>query len=263
MPRGVNQADQGAIQGRNANSATSARIIAPEVVADRLVYHLNAGNFQSYPAANSQWYDLSQQKNPNATITGASFSRTGNGSLAFNGSSNYAVCSTLYLSNSTLSIECWLYPTANNPANYIGEIVGRLHAYNEPSFRLVYGSYGATPTNKPGFEFYNGTWQGVQDSTALSLNKWAHLIGTYDSGANSGTLRLYVNGAQVASSTNTGSIRAYTNHKLNIASTDIVNNAPLVWYTPANIAQVRVYNKTLLASEVEQNFNATRAQFGV
>jgi hypothetical protein len=41
------------------------------------------------------------------------------------------------------------------------------------------------------------------------------------------------------------------------------NNLGLSRYWTGNIFQVKIYNRALSASEIQQNFNATRARFGV
>jgi hypothetical protein len=38
---------------------------------------------------------------------------------------------------------------------------------------------------------------------------------------------------------------------------------PMTYFHSGNIAQVSIYNRALTASEIQQNFNATRGRFGI
>ena len=72
------------------------------------------------------------------------------------------------------------------------------------------------------------------------MNRWSHLALTYD-GA---TLRLYVNGSQVASRATTGTIRRTTDPLW------IGGNHPYGEYFQGLIDQVRVYDRVLSPPEV-------------
>ena len=73
--------------------------------------------------------------------------------------------------------------------------------------------------------------------TALTANTWAHLAATYDGV----TMRLYVNGVQVASRAQTGAIATSTN-PLQIGGDSIYGQ-----YFAGLIDEVRVYNRALSA----------------
>jgi len=77
------------------------------------------------------------------------------------------------------------------------------------------------------------------------LNTWAHLAGTYD-GA---TERLYVNGVQVASKAQTGSIISSAN-PLQIGGDKIYGQ-----FFQGLIDEVRVYNRALTANEIQNDMN--------
>ncbi len=80
-------------------------------------------------------------------------------------------------------------------------------------------------------------------SASLPLNVWSHLATTYD-GA---TVRLYVNGALVGSLPFAGAIPASTG-PLRLGGNSVWGE----WFAGL-IDEVRVYNRALSASEIQQD----------
>ena len=87
---------------------------------------------------------------------------------------------------------------------------------------------------------FRGRWP------ALTANTWAHLAATYD-GA---TMRLYVNGVQVASRAQAGAIATSTN-PLQIGGDSIYGQ-----YFAGMIDEVRVYNRALSVTEIQTDMNS-------
>src|SRR5262249_55518295 len=90
-----------------------------------------------------------------------------------------------------------------------------------------------------------GTWVSgsplMYGTAALTANTWSHLALTYD-GA---TVRLYVNGTQVASQAQTGSLVTSTN-ALQIGGDSIYGQ-----YFQGAIDEVRIYNVALTAAQIQ------------
>ncbi|HYK50479.1 MAG TPA: LamG domain-containing protein, partial [Terriglobales bacterium] len=82
-------------------------------------------------------------------------------------------------------------------------------------------------------------------TAALTTNTWTHFAGTYDGM----TLRLYVNGTQVASRAQTGPIAISTN-ALQIGGDSIYGQ-----YFPGKIDEIRIYNRALSATEIQSDMN--------
>ena len=78
-------------------------------------------------------------------------------------------------------------------------------------------------------------------TAALTANTWSFLTETYDGS----TLRLYVNGTQVASTAHTGTIATSTN-PLQIGGDSIYGQ-----YFAGLIDNVRVYNVALTAAQIQ------------
>jgi hypothetical protein len=84
------------------------------------------------------------------------------------------------------------------------------------------------------------TDRSVDGTAAVPANTWTHLAVTYDAT----TIRLYVNGTQVATAPSSGDLLASDN-PLRIGGN-------LIWgeYYSGLIDDVRVYNRVLTAAEI-------------
>jgi hypothetical protein len=91
----------------------------------------------------------------------------------------------------------------------------------------------------------------------MNTSNWYQVVGTFTSG----TRRLYINGVLVNSDTQSGTIDTNTNG-MSIGVYGGFNGGRGYYYN-GNIASVKVYNRELTASEIQQNFNANRSRFGI
>jgi hypothetical protein len=96
----------------------------------------------------------------------------------------------------------------------------------------------------------------ISNSYVFQLNSWTHIAVTVSGGGAS--IKLYANGVETSYGFSGGSARtlAYTNNEFNIgvrysASEKFVGS----------ISQVQIYNTTLTAQEILQNYNATKSRF--
>ena len=89
-------------------------------------------------------------------------------------------------------------------------------------------------------------WATSTSPSALSTGTWYHAVGTYD-GSN---IRLYLNGVQATSTTQTGSL-ASASGALNIGRDP--SNTLKLWN--GLIDEVKVYNRAISANEVLDLYN--------
>ncbi|WKZ25203.1 MAG: LamG domain-containing protein [Patescibacteria group bacterium] len=95
-------------------------------------------------------------------------------------------------------------------------------------------------------------------TTALSPQTWYHLAFVKNNGTISSTTKLYVNGQEVSGALEgTDSIPDIIDSPLIMGRLDSTR-----WFN-GNISQVQIYNRALSAEEVLQNYNATKARFGL
>ena len=145
------------------------------------------------------------------------------------------------------SLSFWFYSDATASASievpffYGNEATGQ-------AIRIRLHSNGKIESGHWGNVGYDwGTGTGV-----WTLSAWNCIAETYDGT----TDRLYLNGVEVGNSN-------INNLSIPTSSNLILGKRPSAGVYGGQIAQVKVYNKELTASEVQQNFNAHRGRFGI
>ena len=174
----------------------------------------------------------------NGTTSGTTWDAGGKfgRALSFNGT-NASV--TVPDSNSLdlttgMTLEAWVNP------NELGGGSWRTAIFKQSTNGMVYSLYAHNGSRPLGQVNILGE-QNAVGTAQLPLNAWTHLATTYD-GA---TLRLYVNGTQVASKPQTGRIPASTG-PLRIGGNAIWSE----WFRGL-IDEVRVYSRALSAGEIQ------------
>ena len=215
---------------------------SPRIVTDGLVVHYDAANTKSYPGSGTTWKDLSGKGN-NGTIYGATFGSDNIGNIVFDGSNDYVSTSSL---NVTLSRNCSIlfWFKDNNPGNWSDVF----------------------------------TFQTGNDNTASRVEKHgnvAYQYRWYRSGFVSGTVLFYHTGTKydfislVFDSTNAtcyqNAVQTAQSASSDFASASVIHfgKRETGSYWTGNIAQVSIYNRALTATEVLQNYNATKGRFGL
>jgi hypothetical protein len=190
----------------------------------------------------------------NGTITGAVRvpGKVGR-ALSFNGAGDMvtvvdgATGTPLDLS-AAMTIEAWVNPAALGGWN---TVLLKDRGTNALSYAL-YANDGAPEPGgvaaPAGYVRAQGLDQTIQGVGALALTTWTHVATTYD-GA---TLRIYVNGVQVASRPQTGGIT------VGDGPVTIGGNGAFAGgeFFHGLIDEVKVYNRALSASEISADMNA-------
>ena len=173
----------------------------------------------------------------NGTIANATWAASGKygKALQFNGTSALVTIpdsASLHLS-SAMTLEAWVNPSTVN-ANWRDVIYkGNDNYYLEAT---------STNASRPDAGMIaGGSYADAFGTSALPANTWSYLTETYDGT----TLRLYVNGTQVASTAHTGAIATSTN-PLQIGGDSLYGQ-----YFAGLIDEVRVYNTALTATQIQ------------
>jgi Concanavalin A-like lectin/glucanases superfamily len=112
---------------------------------------------------------------------------------------------------------------------------------------MNYALYANDGAARPrGQVFLANNEQDAVGTAALPLDAWTHLASTYD-GA---TLRLYVNGTQVATRAISGALAATT------GALRLGGNAIWAEYFAGQIDDVRLYERALSAAEIQNDMAA-------
>ncbi|MEZ7129487.1 LamG-like jellyroll fold domain-containing protein [Nonomuraea sp. AD125B] len=180
------------------------------------------------------------------TLTSTAWTTSGRygSALSFNGTSSWVTipdAASLRLTTG-MTVEAWVRPTSVTGWR---TVVMKQHASGE-AYTLTAGS----DTNRPHTAIFTTTPADIGAPSQLPLNTWTHLTATYDAT----TLRLYVNGTQVAQTAKTGSIRT-DNGVLRIGGNSLWGE-----YFAGLIDEVRLYNRALTPTEIQTDLNTPVGQ---
>ena len=170
-----------------------------------------------------------------ASPSAAFYSGDNKGSLVFDGVDDYVNCGTPSISAGKITVNAWVKITT-------GGIFQHIVDSSSSSWHLA-----ILNNNTP--YFWNGSVYHLY-SPILTVGQWYMLTGVQGT-----TLDIYINGVlgqSIASDVN--------------VTTNTVNLGRFQGYgrqLNSNIAQVSIYNRALTASEIQQNYNATKGRFGL
>jgi len=232
----------------------SVRYAISPIVTNGLVLYLDAANRQSYTSGSTSWINLTGNNNNNAVlVNGPTFTGSNGGAVVFDGTNDYAyipATNNLSFNNSsftyslTFSIPNWAFSGERIVMEY------GMNGFNGYYQLTFYPN--ATTFRTLGIGGYS-TWF---DSTVNFANDQNYnVVLTYNLAASLASL--YVNGVLINSATITGTSGA-TPQILYIYS-----RGGGTIFQKGNLYSILAYNKALSAQEVLQNYNATKARFGL
>ncbi len=215
---------------------------SPIIVTNGLSVYLDPANTRSYSGSGITVYDLSGSGNTSVLTNGPTFSSINLGTFVLDGTNDYINVNSLanILSKTAYTKIAYFYVTSFSTANNIisGGVSGE-HAFWLAVSNRLYGGH-------------NGAWTTVTGNTILSLNTWYFGAITY---SNSTGWKLYLNGKEDGSSANTTTFNG--NQEILIGAYGGGNN-----FT-GRISNVQIYNRVLTATEIVQNYNATKKRYGL
>jgi hypothetical protein len=234
-----------------------AYLAGPNIVTDGLVFATDAGSARSYDGTTT--LDNLVGSDTGTLVNGVTYQSINGGVFDFDGVNDriefdgatilgYLGVTSGTANNVAYSMEAWIkidaYPSGI--AGSGGCIMG-----HDSSLGIGLQVFGTGTTAYINFGYRTNS---NVDSGNITINEWHHIVGTRAVG---GAIVIYIDG--VADTTTTGNLAIdYTTTDFNIG------------YAPArigpyngNISSTRVYNKSLTAAEVLQNFNAQKTRFGL
>ena len=208
------------------------------IVSDGLVFYLDAANTRSYSGSGTSSNSL--VGGIGATlVNGVGFTSSNNGAFTFDGSNdyiNFGNSSAVQQSSGTLSA----WAKASSPGGGYRGIIAKQGAYGlfYTDSVLVAYDWAADAPRSTGVNIADNTWKNV--------------VLTYQSGVSNGT-RIYINGVSVLTTTIT-----VLNQTGNLFGGAEANAGQ---YASCQISLFNMYNRALSATEVLQNYNATKARY--
>jgi hypothetical protein len=213
----------------------------PNLITDGLVLSLDAGNIKSYTSGSTTWFDKSGFGNNGTLTNGPTFNTGSGGSIVFDGVDDYVSApSSLYVDNFTLN--AWVYKTTSGIQNII--------AKGNVSFQL---NFYLRIAGNSGFFGASGGFTEITIAD-LTLNTWNNTVLTYDKN----NLRYFLNGVFINQVSATNTPTSSSSNTI-IGRLGDFNGQ----YWTGRIASTSIYNRALSPSEVLQNYNATKARFGL
>ena len=242
------------MQFRNTTGNCTYYIWGPQVVLGTVAGDYVASVGTTNGTKNLTFRDLSGNNN-NGTFTNAPvFSSNNNGNIVFDGVDDYISTGFTTTNLSTSSDFTWLmwcYLSATSAGPQVQVYFGNFTNYS-PNYDW-WGAY------RNGTTLYIGNYAS---STERTISTTIPSAGWYQIGQvrNGSTHYLYLNGVSKNSGT-------FTTPSINSAATlrlgSVGNGATNADNFNGNIASFQLYNRALSASEVLQNFNATKTRFGL
>jgi hypothetical protein len=257
-PYEVAQGDAFKIKGVSPGLDLTQIKFRPEkqIVTDKLVLHLDAGYPASYTGSGTLWKDASRNGNNATLINGPTFDSANGGSIVFDGTDDYiredTILDTFTSTSDPWSIECW-FNTDVNPSVFECMIAFNYNAGNENT--LLLGVRDDSGTCRIAFYYSHSN---LGNYGTVTVGQWHHLAATHTTGG----LKVYLDGTQIASNAGTVNRSLYLCAFLIGAELDSPFQPPGNYFD-GKISNVKMYNKGLTASEVQQNFNYHKSRFGL
>ena len=207
-----------------------------KITANNLIFYLDASKLNSYPTTGSIWRDISGQNSSGSLINGSTYN---NGAIIFDGTDDYVTASSSSLLNTLTQFTYTACLNISSSDTY-GAIIARNNSLVWYAGRTVIGQR----------LFIGGSATG-DSNTFLPSNRYAFICVTWDGT----TIRYYFNGAPDGTATNT--LSAFNTTPISIGRYQTGE------YFQGNIPIIQIYNRALSAQEISQNYNATKARFGL
>jgi hypothetical protein len=231
---------------------------SPKIVTDGLVLYLDAANQYSYVSGSTSWNDISRSGNNGTLTNGPTYNSANGGSIVFDGTNDYVTIpyqlSLRLSSQGTLNV--WCYPTTLSQGQFAGLLgmttsgTGGGQSYYL-HWRKFNNTIQAAIQN-------NGTYNVIETPLPTSI-AWYNFTFTW----NGSFLNLYQNGTSVstpiAQTINAQALTAGVDVGGRMFQGDGGNQGYFTGYIP----NTQIYNRALSATEVLQNYNATKTRFGL
>ena len=244
---------------------------SPKIVTDGLVLYLDAANTKSYVPSSTPWNDISRGGNNGTLINGPTFNSAKGGSIVFDGVDDYVTLGNVFNdviagSGKKFSTSCTFLPLSTSNQVLFSK-------YSDASEN---GREFAVFVRDVGFGFkidvifstnLNGFVNVVRSDTTLVINNLYNIVITYDDTqlTSLDKINIYING-NISSKTqpNTGTFGPIAAGPAQFGLGAAIASTNQTGYRyNGRIYNFSLYSKLLSATEVLQNYNATKTRFGL
>ena len=235
--------------------------IGGQIVTDGLVLCLDAANKDSYPGSGTTWSDLSGNSTSGTLYNTPTFNS--NGYFEMDGTDDIIYGWGSILGNGTTDCTMDMYVNITQ-ASFWGQLfyIGHISFnHNIPYIAFYTDTYDSNNHKLTfGTNQTSAGYRGVHDvetSIAPYLNKWTYIAGVMGGGE----LEMFINGSSV------GTYTLPENWEVDLQNQQVYigGGVSTGFVTDVNskISLARTYNKALTATEILNNYNATKSRFGL
>lgn len=219
----------------------------PRIENGGLVLHLDAGDIKSYTGTGTVFVDRSRKRKNGSFVNSPVYSSSKIKSFEFSSNKYINIPTDTDFNTQTPSVEVWVKTNATTQNGFW---------FEKGSVNTQYSLF-QEGNNIQWRIHIGGGYTNLSTATANFMNtsKWYQVVGTYSTGGR----RLYINGVLVNSDNQSGTISTNSD---GVRIGAYGGGSPGYFYN-GNLAICKLYNKTLTATEVLQNFNATKSRFNI
>ena len=232
---------------------------SPKIVTNGLVLALDAANNKSYPRSGTTWTDLSGNNNTGTLTNGPTFSNANGGSIVFDGTNDYVGIphNSILAPTSQISYGAWAFLSnwnITNDSRLLSKTQGGGYNIGLNEATIGAGNFG-------GIIYLGGSYRQATVTRSTISSGWHYIIMTCDGRY----FKLYIDGVNVNTYDHglVATISYAFNNRFLIGAEPGETTEVDGSYWSGNISQVQVYNRSLSATEVLQNYNATKSRFGL
>jgi len=248
----------------------------PTIVTNGLVLYLDAANNKSYPGSGTVWRDLSGNNENFTLYNSPSFSNNYGGELLFSGANDYARITTSNSVDSAASngtIELWFRTISST----IGGNYARLVSFSDAT-GTGSDTTSTQGTNRDYIDYlclvknagaeslavwYKNNPTAFGPATLVNTNSYFNAVLTWSTSGGNMTFNFYLNG----SNTNTSTV-AQSGYSTNATTITLGQNCAGALTNPLEnsscaFSSFKLYSRALTASDILQNYNATKTRFGL
>jgi hypothetical protein len=225
----------------------------PNIIDSGLVLSLDAGNVKSYPGNGTIWYDKSGFQNNGTLTNGPTFS---GGSIVFDKVDDYVDVNRQiqFERTDSFTLSAWINTNDGNNNQIINNETQGYRGYQfsvDSNGKLFLFLRNTVSTN----------FLGVRMLSNFPSNLWCYVTAVYNGSSNASGVKLYINGIEQITEIAGDNLTSTT---ISNETTWIGRRRPQT-QGPFNgkISIVQIYNKALTASEVLQNYDATKSRFNL
>jgi hypothetical protein len=223
------------------NSGRLVTRVSQTIVTNGLTLNIDANDATSYNGSGATWYDISGNTADITLLNTPTYTSGTPSYFTFNGSDQFGTGNSAVLSSTSYTKSVWFYLNGYNDNNLVSSDTGGHFLYMAGGNKIYSGHTDW------------GDYQAYPSTANIGLSTWYYVALTFST---TNGMTLYINGA--LDSTYTVNKNAHSGDgSTNIATFGGGN------LLNGRIAQVFCYNRELSSGEISQNYNATKAIYGL